>query len=326
MALHKLETTSPTGKNMEIYNALRDLVQNQGIKVSDLARELGYSHSTVSQYINKPEYSSKELEERAAGFLNKWNSKRDQAESSETKKQLSFVLTSDAMAVMGLCDRCAANKELGVIVAHAGIGKTTAMREYCKKNPEAVYLRADVSMSAKEVLIELGEKIGVILTYGSLRSMQRKIVARLRERPRLIIIDEADQLISYTVKKMEILRTLYDEAHIGLVLAGMPRLKGFLLKGPTLKDNLAQFYSRVGFMLELEGLKHAEVLQIIEGLNISDAAKEELILRATNPAFGGFRRFSKALSRAVNLADQRNGQITRDIVREADGLLLDLVD
>lgn len=324
MALRQFETNNPDKKNMEIYNALRDLIQNQGLQVTALAREFGVSHSSVSQYVNKPDYQSNAVEEAASVFLEKWASKSNSENNTEFKKDLSFILTNDAMAVMGLLDRCAADRELGVIIGHAGTGKTTPILEYCKRNREAVYLRADVSMSAKEVLIELGEKLGEILTYGSLRSMQRKIVKRLRERPRVVIVDEADMLISYTVKKLEVLRTIFDEAKVGLVLSGMPRLKGFLLKGPSLKDNLAQFYSRVGYMHELEGLTREEVSEILNGFNVTEAAKEELMLRATNRAFGGFRRFSKALKRSIALADQRGGQITRDIIREADGLLLDM--
>lgn len=326
MTLHKLDTQNSSGKNMDIWKALKDLVKNQGVTITKLASELDYSHSTVSQYINKEDYCSKELEVKAAEFLKKLADAKADAIGTESKKELGFVLIADALAVMGLCARCAAEKELGVIIGHAGIGKTTAIQEYCKKNPEAVYLRADVTMSAKELLIEIGEKIGVILTYGTQRFMLRKIIARLRERPRPLIIDEADLLITHTVKKMEILRTIYDEARVGLILAGMPRLKGFLQKGPSLKENLAQFYSRVGYLHELEGLSRNEASQILEAYNVSDTAKEELILRATNPAFGGLRRFSKALKRSLALADQRNGQITREIVREADGLLLDLVD
>lgn len=50
------------------------------------------------------------------------------------------------------------------------------------------------------------------------------------------VIDEADKLINkYTQKKMEILRGIFDQSDVGIVIAGEPRLE------TELKSSLTRF-------------------------------------------------------------------------------------
>ena len=66
-------------------------------------------------------------------------------------------------------------------------------------------------------------------------------------------IDEADKLINkYTQKKMEILRGIFDQSNVGIVIAGEPRLE------TELKGNLARFANRMDFYYKLKGLSKGE--------------------------------------------------------------------
>ena len=70
----------------------------------------------------------------------------------------------------------------------------------------------------------------------------------------LLIIDEADKLVSkYTQKKMEILRAIFDQSDVGLVIAGEPKLEA------QIKTYLARMANRVDFYVSLKGLDPSEV-------------------------------------------------------------------
>ena len=70
----------------------------------------------------------------------------------------------------------------------------------------------------------------------------------------LLIIDEADKLINkYTQKKMEIIRGIFDQSDVGIVIAGEPRLEA------EIKGNLARFANRMDFYYKLKGLSPQEV-------------------------------------------------------------------
>ena len=79
----------------------------------------------------------------------------------------------------------------------------------------------------------------------------------------LLIIDEADKLINkYTQKKMEILRGIFDQSNVGIVIAGEPRLE------TELKGNLARFANRMDFYYKLKGLSKNEVVDYLEGYTL----------------------------------------------------------
>ncbi len=301
------------------------MVEDRGATVSGIAREIGVSHTYVSRFL-AGEDGSANLREKLTELKARWEAAtaEDQAEKREYRREIDFFLTSDAKQVLAVCDLCQSEREIGVIVGPAGTGKTTALLKFCESNPDAVYVRGDVSMTAKELLIEIADRLGIDAGYGSLRSVMRRIVTRLKERPALIIIDEADLLVSFTVRKLELLRTIFDESRCGLVLCGMPRLAGYLLRGPSMKENLAQIYSRVAYTAKLGGLARAEAEQILSEYELTEAARKLLVERALDSKRGGLRRFTKLLGRALDLAGEQ--KITREIVEDAGRLILSLED
>lgn len=298
---------------------------DKGGKLTEMARKIGYSHSALSQFM-RGKYPSYQLAIAAETVLIRMGVLEPVKPEQVVLAHSDFIPTADALEVLGLCQQVWEEREIGVIVGPAGTGKTTALKEYCRLNPTTTaYFRADVSLSTAELLVELGRALGVDFTTGiSLRSMMRSLVNRLTVVPRLIIVDEADLLLSGSggVRKMELLRTLFDEAgNCALLLAGMPKLKVFLTRGPSLKDNLAQFYSRVAYMRLLSGLCEEDFDLICQRVKVTDAGRRELLLRATHKETGGLRRLMKVLAKADKLRALECAEaITQQHVREADGL------
>lgn len=311
------------------YEALRQralrLVEEMGVRPGVLAKATGYSQSSVSHFLSGRGRQRPGVAEALVKVIERLEAEAlgstEAAPATQPRKvDLDFILTEDARRVMGICEASARERAIGVVVGHAGGGKTTALQEYFRKNPTAVYFRADVTLTGRNLLEELAELVGADPTGGSLRSLLRRIVYKLKAHPRLIIVDEVDLLIRNTVRPMEMLRTIYDEAKCGMVLCGMPRLKLFLVKGPSLKENLAQLYSRVGFMCELRGIDRAEALEILKDLPLTDSAREELVGMAGDHMRGGLRRMVTVLRRALDLS--KGDLVTREIIQAAGGLTL----
>ncbi|NPV70313.1 MAG: AAA family ATPase [Firmicutes bacterium] len=306
---------------------LKDQVENHGIQVSEVARKLGYSRPAISQFLHGRKDSEQigvavlALRDRIMATPKEETPPVQERLLRSMKTSVDWVWTEDARRVIGVCEACQAEKAIGVVIGHSGAGKTSALKQFCDTHQDIIYISADVTMTAKSLVEEIAAAVGVEQS-GSLRPMLRRIVARLQQDPKMIIIDEADILVSYTVRKMEILRALHDQAHIAIVLVGMPRLKALLVKGPSLKENLAQLYSRVGYIRELRGLSRDEAATILADYPLTDGARDLLVTVATNHAQGGMRRLTTLLSRSLAVAQAKGGYVTRDMVEAADGLTL----
>src|SRR5699024_12431491 len=70
----------------------------------------------------------------------------------------------------------------------------------------------------------------------------------------LIIIDEVDRL---NYKTLEIIRDIYDQLDIGVVLIGMPGIDKRLSRYP-------QLYSRIGFSHQFEKLSNDDLKLVLE--------------------------------------------------------------
>lgn len=309
---------------------LNDLIKNRGVTVTTIAREMGVSHSLISQFLSGTKKSNNLIAK-----LQQFRTRVEQAAGNEAQERAAedttilphpafpagLFMTEDLRQVLGLCAMCQEDGEIGVVIGPAGSGKTTALQEFCRREQRTAYIKADVTMSPKELLFEIGQKLGVSLS-GSRRAMARQIVNQLRLDPVLIIVDEADVLVSRdSVLKLDVLRGIWDEAHSGLVLAGPPVLAKYLVKGPGGQSNLAQFYSRVRRAYYMKGVTRDEAMQILSGYRMTEEARNYLVAAAVSKAHGGLRRFTRLLQNALDLCEPGE-TITTEIVREADGMLV----
>jgi len=307
---------------------LQHMTEEKGVGVSEIARQIGYDRSTVSRFKSvgdSARVAEKILELKAQMELEKElaeGQKEAAAVDQDFQTSVGFIRTEDALRVLGVCKACAREKAMGVLMGPPGSGKTTALQEYLRQDPQAVYIVADVLMTSKQLIEAIARGVGAE-PGGSLWDVMQRVLRILRAEPRLVIVDEADMLISSStksVRKLEILRLLYDQGHVGVVVCGLPRLRIWLTKGPSLRDNLAQLYSRVSILRELQGITKSEMQEILAQFNMTPAAKEHLLSQGCARDAGGIRRLTTILDRALLLAE--GNVITREMIQAAEELML----
>lgn len=134
----------------------------------------------------------------------------------------------------------------------------------------------------------------------------------------LLIIDEADKLISkYTQKKMEILRGIFDQSDVGMVIAGEPRLEA------QIKSYLTRFANRVDFYASLKGLTDKDVERYLSGYEIEPDALNELVSRACNNQTGCFRLLDRTLNNVFRIVNESNqSSITLKMISQASNMMM----
>ena len=266
---------------------------------AEAALKMNYSRAALSQYLNG-KYASDptELEKKVREFLAATGGVAEGQEPENSvptgagtlKKKVEFFESRDFVQTIGVCQACQEYMGLGIIVGKSGQGKTHALKKYAEL-PRVAYIECDDTMACRDFNTNEGF---------------------------LLIIDEADKLINkYTQKKMEILRGIFDQSNVGIVIAGEPRLE------TELKGNLARFANRMDFYYKLKGLSKNEVVDYLEGYEVDEAAMGEMISRATNTQSGCFRLLDRTLNNVLRILKQKGEtRITMKIVSEASNMMM----
>lgn len=294
---------------------------------AEAALKMNYSRSALSQYLNG-KYASDptELEKKIEEFLEATGGK-EASQKQEGRKEgagrlkakVEFFESRDFVQTIGVCQACQEYMGLGIIVGKSGQGKTHALKKYAEL-PRVAYIECDDTMACRDLVEAIENGIGLPRGYGGTIWSR---VNRIREffntnEGFLLIIDEADKLINkYTQKKMEILRGIFDQSDVGIVIAGEPRLE------TELKGNLNRFANRMDFYYKLRGLSKQEVADYLEGYEVDEAAMGEMISRATNAQSGCFRLLDRTLNNVLRILKQKGElRITLKIVSEASSMMM----
>lgn len=295
---------------------------------AEAAMRMNYSRPALSQYLNG-KYGSDptEIEKKITEFLLASGGMEGVPETPETtegtglklKSKVEFFESRDFINTIGVCQACQENIGLGIIVGKSGQGKTHALKKYAKLQRVA-YIECDDTMACRDLVEAIEMELGMPRSTGGTIWSR---VNRIREffnvnQGYLLIIDEADKLINkYTQKKMEILRGIFDQSDVGIVIAGEPRLE------TELKSSLTRFANRMDFYYRLKGLNQNEVMDYLEGFDIDEAAMGELISRATNHNNGCFRLLDRTLNNVLRVLKERGeSKVTLKIVSEASSMMM----
>ena len=295
---------------MSKAQVLQNYITEHGISQGAVARGIGKSAAVVSQYLqNKYNGDVEAIDVLVEGWL---LNQRERA--NDSFNQLSYTYTATARRIEEVIRLAHVEGETVVLYGQAGLGKTSALAAYIKKNTDAILVDSDPSFTAKVLLSNLANKVGAE-SRGSLHVLIEGLISRLKNSGRVILVDEAENL---PLRALECLRRIHDKTGIGLVLAGMPRLL-VNLRGSN--GELKQLYSRVAFRLDLgEKMPDAELEDIINQslANIDAETVQELIVAAN----GNTRRLAKLVKGVIRMSKVNNLALDSGMVRRFADMLI----
>lgn len=317
------ERTTYTGGESIAERINRHISLNKKVTIASVASATGYSRTTVSRYLaGKYDADATELEAKLTAYLDTLGDVPEVEAAAlamgKGSGKRSFYESQDARNVLGVCQSSQEFLGMGIVVGRSGYGKTHALKQYARL-PRVAYVECDDTMSARDLVEAIERTLGLPSGYGTIW----KRVNGIRDffntnRGYLLIIDEADKLVSkYTQKKMEILRAIFDQSDVGLVIAGEPKLEA------AIKTYLTRMANRVDFYTQLGGLSPSEVEGYVSDLDVTPEAMVELKSRACNPQTGCFRLLDRTLSNAQRiLAETQTATITPKIIQQASAMML----
>lgn len=295
---------------MTLKQRLQLFLSESGKPQTYVAKAIGMSNAVISSYLGGGyRGDTGKLEEKLAAFLTLEENRR-----ADRKLSINYVRTQSGKRAGDILSLAHVDGQAVVIIGQAGLGKTSALRDYAGRNPDVILIEADPTYTAKVLLKTIAEKVGSE-SKGTLNDMLNGIVEKLTHSGRLIAVDEAESL---PYRALECLRRIHDRAEVGLALVGMPRLL-VSLRGRN--GELKQLYSRIGFKLDLgDELDGAELGQIAAA-NLPNAA-EEVVEELVDSAKGNTRRLVKMLHGVNRLSKLHKEPVNVEMVRQFKEMLI----
>ena len=213
-----------------------------------------------------------------------------------------FCETPTATAIFALADWCLNNRRMGLLIGEPGVGKTTALRHFHAKRVTAHLVTMNPTVrSLNPALAHIASHLG---SYSSGRARENRtaIVSRLknddlhrRGRAPILLLDESQHLTDET---LDTLRTIHDEADIGILLCGN---RDFRTRFNNSRAGFGQVTSRIGMRLILDQPTTGDVDAICQFYGVNAEAARS-VLRKVAERDGGLRKVHDTINMANSLA------------------------
>jgi DNA transposition AAA+ family ATPase len=308
MAQLAVVTQPPALEIQATLARVRAEIERRGITQNQAAREIGVSATTLAQLLAGSYAADPARQvERLARWLALAAEARAQASLPPAPAWIATPLAERALAALGYAQMAG---DVAVIYGAAGLGKTTAAREYARRYPNVWIATmspatAGVTTALEEVCLALGFRD---LPQGAAR-MSRAIVARIAGTGGLLVADEAQHL---TVAALDALRALHDATGVGLALVGNEMVYARMTGGHR-AAYLDRLYSRIGKRLRLTRASREDIELIAGAFGVKNGAVK--LLTEIGARAGALRAVVKTLRLAAMMA--RGGAIAPEHVEHA---------
>lgn len=181
--------------------------------------------------------------------------------------EVPVVETSVYDLVLLVCRRAHRNQDFGILSGEKGVGKTFLLRHYVAQTPSAILVECTPGMTSSMFLSNLLSILKIKVTTRNKSSMGTKdqkmntIINHVKDRDRLLILDEADKVNDDT---LEYARRISDLAGIGCVLSGTSDLRAMV---QDQRGRHGQISSRVGYWPPLiQAIPEKDATQIVAAI------------------------------------------------------------
>jgi DNA transposition AAA+ family ATPase len=213
-----------TDKPQEIRARLKGLMESGDITLRVIAKFTSYSAPTISQALDGTyEGDVEKLEDALARFYRNWLASNLIVETSVVK---------EIYATMMLAWK---RKEMAQIIGRYGVGKSKATSRFVALNGDfAAYVELTSTTSPTSLLHRIAEALNAeAQMVGTQDDKLFAIIRQLQRKPRLLVIDEADNLKARTLAILKDVHGGEASERCAIILVGTERLKK-LLQDPIL--------------------------------------------------------------------------------------------
>lgn len=295
-----------------IKNAIKKHMDETGISQSRLAKQLGFSPSTLSQFLSssyKGDVENVYITTRK--FLNL------QKQKIEAPQRPNFVMTEIADEIMTVLAFTQINNDMGAYVGDPGIGKSMTCKKFKDDNPNVVYI--SISPATKSPIALLDEMLDALdkQESGTSAVKQRALIKELKNTGKMFIIDEAHHLTAMSINTIQ---AIYDAAETPIFLTGNPLVLDQMGNGRIAE--FAQFFSRIGIHRKFTGKKPIKDIIKIASQNIIEP-NEKIISFLSDKANGpgGYRYMVKHLVLAQTFAGKKGSTVDIKYLQMAERML-----
>ena len=285
---------------------LEQYIEDTGLSQAAVAKQLVKSATTINQYL-KGTYKGDvtAIDEAVAELVARYQIK-DAASD--------FVPTASATRILEVCDMAHRLSCMNMIIGDAGLGKTTALKHYAATTKNVLLIETDTTYSVRMLLSEICRVSGIIAPRGN-PSMMSAIIDRLRDSKRLLIIDEAE-LLNY--RALETVRRIHDKTNIGIVFAGMPRLRANFRGGAG--GDYKQLYSRIHRPYSMDTrLSESDIDMMCEAALGTDAFNKPL----NDVCHGNARRLKMLISGVKYISELNQVPVNQAMIDQYASILID---
>lgn len=291
--------------------AVRAEIEANDLSQTAVARELGVSPATLSQWLNgRYKGDNQGVAQTAGAWLDQ--RRRRQAIRSVAPRTKEWVKTPTSSRILSALEFAQAAGDLVVTYGVPGSGKTTTINHFSNTRPNAWAVTATAATrSATAILAELAEVVGGVSAPYHAAKLQRALTRRLHGTEGILVVDEAQHL---SPEALESLRGLHDVTGIGLALVGNERVYA-RLTGGSRQEYFAQLFSRIGKRVDIKRVTEKDVLAIASAWGVTAEAAAVLVPIGQSP--GALREVSKTLRLASIVAASEGERVTADHLRAA---------
>ena len=292
-----------------VVQKIKEALDKGDFTQKEIERFTSFSATTISQVLNdKYEGDREKVTNALVRFWKNWVAKH------------SIIQTNAAALIQNRMALCWTRKLVGLFSGDNGRGKSTAAQAYCAAHPdETAYLVLDQTTHMIDALNSLAAALGIESQMNGPASFRKAAIIRaLQRKPRLIVIDEADEI---KPRLLSALRTIYgdNDGRCGIVLIGTLQLDR------TIKQ-IRYMDTRVSVRVAVPEMDDGDAIKLINEYqhNLERGEMRELVKWANiySRTRGGIRALRFLMNNAQDIAqDDGKDEITHQHIDEAKGLM-----
>jgi DNA transposition AAA+ family ATPase len=293
----------------DIKAQILELLDTGDMKLKDIEKATTYKVSTISQILHdKYEGDSAKVLDAIARYYRYWVARY---------KTVRTQAVEEIHAVIELAWK---RKEIGMVVGSFGKGKSEAALLYAVSHPDyAYFIELSGVSGAMELLTKIGEALDITeIMTGSASNRLAAIIRNLQRAPKLLIIDEADELKPKSLKLLRDIRGDRQE-RCAIVLIASEKLFR-LLRDPQ----LGYFESRIAIKYRAHDIEFEEAVKIANKFPHDLDRSELKAAWDWAKKHHSLRSFVLLFQRAYDMMQMKDlDEIDSDCLKEAYAWLID---